>query len=232
MMRAFLCSEGLVMTRIVDPILIICLSTCVTARAAIYEFRIKGVVTDAYWPEVSVGDRFTLRYTADSRDLNPSSTAGRYAATRAIVTLPNTTIVSSSVGGSPHVQVVPNSPSAVDIVGYRTVGPNYGFGFVLAFPLGTLASDALPLTLSPPTATSAYFSVYDFGPFVTGDITSYASVEVPEPWLLGLLLVFPIMSRVRRNTDPLSGHRCSSRLADRCVALPSGRQEGKWSRKP
>lgn len=187
---------------LVTSVWVASLSACSLANAALYEFTLTGEVTLANWPSVNVGDPFTLRYMADSQDRNPVITMGGYAATSAVVTLPNTTI--RSLGQFTGVRVDLNITHG-DVIRYSSTDESpYDFYARLEFPGGTLGSDALPLTLPLESAESTLFFVWQFGPEVRGTITSYVAVEVPEPSEIALLaLLAPLL--LHRRSFPASG---------------------------
>lgn len=179
--------------RILTSVWIGCLSLCSLANAALYELTLKGEVTQTTWPNVSVGDPFTIRYTADSEDRQPSPTFGGYAVTPAMLILPNATI--TSYGPQTGLSVRLNLVGGRDVVSYRSADlADYDFHVELQFPAGTLASDALPLALPMQNATSAQLVLTDFKA-IYGSIVSYEGVEVPEPRVLGALLLLFTLSR-------------------------------------
>jgi hypothetical protein len=81
-------------------------------------------------------------------------------------------------------------PSA-DRVGYGFIGENpfEEFQLTLLFPGGTLGSDALPLTLPLQSATAANLHWLGLSGALDGTISSYSSVEVPEPAYVTLVLM-------------------------------------------
>ena len=163
------------------PLLSLCqvVSAPRDARGALHEFTLQGEVTQAsFWPNVAVGDAFTIKYTADSVDQDANSLLGRYAASDAVVTLPHTSITSFGIAS---VRVLTVTPGPWESVSFVSASPNYQFTIDFELPIGTLGGDGLPLLLplAPPATTE--WRVYDFGPQVRGAITSYTSVPVPEP---------------------------------------------------
>jgi hypothetical protein len=190
-------TEGLMLARNLIAVLIPCVCLCAPARAALYEFTLDGTVYYSAWPNVSVGDPFIIRYSADSYDLHPGVTVGAYAATAAVVTLPNTTIPSD--GPFTAVAVYLNILDGRNMVQYSSEDESpYTFYVRFEFPSGTLTSAALPLTLPLESAMSAMFLVNELGPEVRGSITSHSAVEVPEPSQLGLLSLFSALLHRRR----------------------------------
>jgi hypothetical protein len=168
------------------------------AQAAFYDFTLEGVVTNAQHTDVNVGDRFTIRYTATSQDTSPNPTGGVYPATPAIVTFPNTSVTWPS-----YVRVALASPPDFDVVNYGFTGESPFEEFMVGvwFPGGTLPSDALPLTLPLQSATAARLHWLGLSGVVDGNITSYVSVEVPEPYgacLLWLMLALETRGNRRR----------------------------------
>jgi hypothetical protein len=133
--------------------------------------------------------------------LDPDPTFGRYRATLPVAVLPRTTIPASGFGDTPGVQIWLNSPFGTDEFYFGVGGPNTGYDLHAAFPVGTLQSDALPLTLPLNMALlPARWIVYDFGPGLGGTINSYSSVEVPEPHVFAILLA-ALLRRVGRKVD-------------------------------
>jgi hypothetical protein len=170
----------------------------VRAEAALYEFTLRGVVTDAVFGDVPVGAPFTIRYMADSTDLSPDPTGGRFAATNATITFPDFTITADGA----HPEVLVNIRDGVSIQSFSygdTGGPNWSIGVSCAFPAGTISTDALPLFLPLSSALFARVRVFPIlTPQYQGDITSYESVQVPEPVIAYGALIFAIMKRRSR----------------------------------
>jgi hypothetical protein len=154
--------------------------TCATARAhgGFYEFRLRGEVIAASYPNVSVGDQFTIRYVADSQDLDPHPAQGRYVATPLSVTFPNA-LLRRFVPGTIYTAV--DNANGTDTVWHWSFFPQDILSVDLTFPAGTLGSDALPLAVPLTQATTSRFELYLFGPALVGEIHSYQSVEIPEP---------------------------------------------------
>jgi hypothetical protein len=154
-----------------------------TARAALYQFTLRGTITGGFLKpfNLSLGDECTIQYVLDSTDLDPHPLGGRYHGTHSVVNFPNLTLVSSpQVGG--NLTVKASRPGLSDFAYYQSGPPAYGAQVSFAFPSGTLGSDALPLALPLSQATTSYFHLYPtFSPVLIGQITSYASTEVPEP---------------------------------------------------
>jgi hypothetical protein len=178
------------------------------AHAAFYEFTIQGQVTAAAGFDVSVGDPFTIRYVANSEDRVPMPTAGSYAATNAVGTFPSTVI--TAMGFDSEVFVARPDVDGADRTAYRSDDLNYIFNVSFTFAPGTLTSDALPLALPLQDATSASLYLYDFGPFVTGNLTSYSSREVPEPQIPALLAVLGGLSLPRNRKLSLERARATA----------------------
>jgi hypothetical protein len=185
--------------RIVTSIVVVELIGCSLARAALYEFTLAGEVTQASWSEVSIGDRFTIKYVADSTDRNPDPRSGGYRATAAVVALPKTTI--HSLGPFTGMRVDLNILDGQDLVSYNSEDDSlYTFYVRLRFPGGMLLSDLLPLTLPMENAVSTSFYVWQFGPEVRGTVTSYNAIEVPES--ASALWMMPLASLTRRRRPP------------------------------
>jgi hypothetical protein len=190
----------------------ICLVTCPLARGAMFEFTLEGTVTSEASPHVNVGDPFVIRYLADSTDLDPSPLTGRYSAGQAIATLPGTTISSPVSDGL--VSIFLNMPAGTDSADYESSSGNVALVAGFDFPSGTLTSDALPLALPLGSATTAQWVWYPFRPGIVGRITSYSSIEVPEPGvgvtlaalMLSLMGGGSMRASIRRN----EGHHLSS----------------------
>ena len=184
------------------PLLAISLTVvaCPTARAHadFYEFSLQGEVTAASYPNVNVGDAFTIRYVADSQDLDPDPARGRYAATPLSVTFPNT-LLRRFVPGTIYTAL--NNANGTDSVWHWSFFPQDALSIELTFPAKTLGSDALPLGLPLAQATTSRFELYFFGPALAGEIHSYQSVEVPEPRMIaGAVLAGSLAARRRART--------------------------------
>jgi hypothetical protein len=172
------------------------LSCCTVALGSFHEFSLGGELIAGVG---SPGDPVNIRYVADSTDLNSASGYGSYAASAA--TYESTALSLTSIGVAPSVSVYLNDPPGVDRVEYRHQDFHADFRVRFSFPAGTLTSDALPLTLPLATATSASFEVsYVAAVFAGGQITSYESVEVPDP-SAAALLVLPIPLLMRRHSS-------------------------------
>jgi hypothetical protein len=192
MPRTFLASLTLVLLFAAPP-----------AQATLYQFTLRGTVTNAgILPQVAVGDPFVIQYTADSADLNPSTNAGSFAVSgRAVATLPRATIqsallctLSTELGG-------PFSQDSIDF--FSDGGWLNGFACTIRYPSGTLVSDSLPLGLPLDNATRASWSYGgQFAPFVIGSITSYQSIEVPEPFLMYVLPFVVTLAATRPSRRP------------------------------
>jgi hypothetical protein len=178
-------------TRWTFIVVLLSLGACLSARAAVIDFTIEGVVTESFRPDVSVGDPFTIRYSADPQDLDPSPTIGRYATTPATVTLPNVTFSETNEGGG-NFYVDTDADRIRYISGDRIIILDTW----LHFPPGTFESDELPLSLPMSTATSSSFFLIDnLGPgfpMMRGEVTSY----IPEP--SGMCLLVPVSVLLRR----------------------------------
>jgi hypothetical protein len=172
---------------------LVCFSCSGAARAALYEYTFEGTVTHSRWPDASVGDPFVVRYTVNSIDLNPSPTAGRFAASAAVAILPRVTLRCDPG----DVRVSLNSVWG-DRVTYSSLLDVGAFFTDVRYLSGTLASDALPLELPLDTAT---WSIWQYGgEFIVdyeGPITSASVVEVPEPTIpiLTVLALLPTVGR-------------------------------------
>jgi hypothetical protein len=155
-------------------ILIASAALCGHARAALYEFTLGGRVTFAPLGDVPIGTAVTIRYTADSQDLDPSPNDGLYSASQATVEFPTFAIQTDGMMGP-----------------YLTwQNSNWGMSIPFSFPNGTFGSDALPLTLPLANANLARFHLFPLlHDLYAGDITSYTAVEIPEPSALAILLV-------------------------------------------
>ncbi len=131
--------------------LILILSTCASADAALYEFTLRGFVTFAAAGDVPPGSPVTIRYIADSKDLAPSSLGGHYAASNATIQFPTFTLTMS--GLDPYFRVALGAGNTVDLLGYSTVDGFWDLTVPFSFPPGTLETDALPLSLPLEIAT-------------------------------------------------------------------------------
>jgi hypothetical protein len=177
-----------VMSRDLFAVVLVCFSCSGAARAALYEYTFEGTVMHSRWPDATVGDPFVVRYTVNSTDLNPSPTAGRYAASAAVAILPRVTLRCDPG----DVRVSLNSDWG-DRVYYSSLLDVGAFFADVRYLSGSLASDALPLELPLDTATWAYWqyggdAIVDYA----GPITSSSVVEVPEP-AIPIALVLPAM---------------------------------------
>ena len=179
--------------------ILVCCFCAVAARAALYEFTIEGVVTQTYHANVSLGNPFTMRYIADSQDLNPSPTSARYVTTLPTVTLPNATFVPSRLDNNNLYVVLDLTEDRVRHISGD--GRSLGIGLVFRFPPGTLFSDALPVLLPLSIATSAAIGIEDFASselgdtVLLGDVMTYSSV--PEPGIASLLPLSAMLARRR-----------------------------------
>ena len=181
--------------RTLIPTLLILLSACASARAALYEFTLGGRVTYALFGDVPIGSRVTIRYTVDSQDLEPDPTGGLYAASQATIKFPDFTITTNGMEG-PSFGV--GLGTSAQFVQYLTWRNGWGMSIPFAFPVGTLDTDALPLTLPLSEANVARFYVFPMlHDHYAGDITSYSAVEIPEPSAALLLLVTTLTVRGR-----------------------------------
>jgi hypothetical protein len=190
---------------------------CLHANAASYEFTITGEVTSSYyWIDVAAGDPFTIRYIADSADLDPSPSFGSYAATEAVVTFPTRSYTSQGAF-EPRAFVHLKRSDGTDQAGYGHPGLNYGFGFGVVFPVGTLDTDALPVSVDVFGATSTTFVIYHLGILVEGDVNSYTSVLIPEPNALGTVLALSQWMRPARSRT----RKCRSNVALSPGRIPS-----------
>jgi hypothetical protein len=193
---------GSVMGRFVAVIAVVLCNTA-PVLGALHEFTLRGTVTSSDHVDVSVGEPFSITYVANSIDLDPSATLGRYSAARLTAVFPQTTIV-NAIGGSVSVEL--DASAGADSVRYLTVNPNVNLIVVdFSFPAGTLRSDELPRSLPLANATGAGFYWASIYPYfnLAGDITSYTSTEVPEPaYLKFVLLVCVYRNRTRRLRMP------------------------------
>jgi hypothetical protein len=178
---------------------VILLSSAVSARAAVYEFTLAGTVTNAPAGAVKVGDPFTVRYAVDAQDLAPESTDGLYTASGATINFPELDLVTADAG---EFFVRPGDSTAPDLLHYLTYDASaWGVTINFQLPHGTLDSDSLPLNVQLSPAQPARLHVF-WGLVLEdtylGDVTSYTSVEVPEPGVLTLLLLTGMTSCRRR----------------------------------
>ena len=178
------------MTRHFSILLVVLLFVHASARAAYHQFTLKGVVTETsfFFPSIYVGDPFTVQYVVDPTDSDTSPLRGRYAATHAQFTFPKTSLTSNGFGAGLLVDL--NNPDGTDRVTYADSSLHWDWRIAFVFPSDTLESDALPLTLPLSMANSATFEFELFSRLLSADMTSYSSVEVPEPAAaLGVLSV-------------------------------------------
>ena len=171
-----------------------------SARGAFYEFTLTGTVTAAPSGDVHIGDPFTVRYVVDSVDLDASVGGGLYAAGNATVTFPSGTL---TTGGNPFFGVAQNGGTSVDLLQYLAHDDvSWGANITFSFPAATLTIDALPLTL--PLSDANFAHLHIFWAFVLhdtyqGTVSSYASIEVPEPSCAALALIQALtMTRATR----------------------------------
>ena len=171
---------------------------CGQARAALYEFTLGGRVTFAPLGDVPMGTLVTIRYTADSQDLEPSPGGGLYAASHATVEFPAFTIRTDAEIG-PTFRISLGNGTSAQILQYLTWnGGSWGMNLGFAFPPGTLDSDSLPLTLPLSSADVSTFHLFPaLHDRYAGDIISYSAVEAPEPSVLGMLLAGSLGMRWR-----------------------------------
>jgi hypothetical protein len=174
---------------------LLALNVAVSARAAFYEITVEGTVTRSAYINVAVGDPFTIRYTADATDLNPSPSGGRYAVVqRAVATLPNAMLISPPYGDI--YLSLDNNAHRDDFFAYNGWTPNGPFQIFFEFPAGTIRSDALPVSLPLDQATFAQWNFGgDLGENLIGAITFYEGVEVPEPGFGFVLLPLILLAR-------------------------------------
>jgi hypothetical protein len=165
-------------------------AVCIPARAALYEFTLKGEVTYSNgFYDVSVGDPFAIKYIADSQDLDPDPSLGSYACTRAIAVFPRATVVSAGVLLPLTVSL--NTALGTDRLYFLQPGPSYGFWFDLQCPAGTLGSDELPRTFALTTGIVPVFEVRSSQPRIDGIIDDYSAVPIHEPAIV-CVFVFTI----------------------------------------
>jgi hypothetical protein len=184
---------------------LVCLCCSGPARAALYEYTFEGTVTRSRWPDAAVGDPFVVRYTVGSTDLNPSPTAGKYAASPAVAVLPRVTLRCD-----PGELLVFLDSAWGDTVFYYSLLDVGEFTTDIRYPRGTFATDSLPLELPLDAAT---WTIWQYGgDFIAdyaGTITGSSVVEVPEPNIaIAALLALPVAvgrrSRCRQCSPP--GH--------------------------
>ena len=169
------------MTRHFSIVLAVLLFVHASARAAYHQFTLNGQVTETsfFFPNIYVGDPFSVQYVVDSTDSDASPLRGRYAATNAQFTFPKTSLTSSGFGAGLLVDL--NNPDGTDRVTYLDSSLHWEWRIAFVFPSDTLASDALPLTLPLSMANSATFEFELFSRLLAADMMSYSSIEVPEP---------------------------------------------------
>lgn len=182
------------------------------ANAALYEFKLEGVVSYTLLPDVHIGDVAVMTFRVDDQDLEPSPLLGRYASVGlTTVTLPTTQLTAGD--GSGRFTVKLHS----QIVQYQDVGVPLGVDLGFQFPDGTITEDCLPLTLSLSAASTNSFHLFSgVTSAVAGRVTSYSATVVPEPsFVLGLCLMLGHGHRVcrgrKRGRDSLAlnGYDCS-----------------------
>lgn len=167
--------------------------------AALYEFKLEGVVIRSFLADVHVGDTAAIKFLVDDVDLEASPNVGWYAtAGPSAITFPKTTLIA---GESGHLQVkLSNSNS--ELIQYINIGGDYSINIPFQFPDGTITSDALPLSLPLPLATNNSFQIFPIlTDVVYGRVTSYSGALVPEPEFMSALVATLLMlGRVpRRN---------------------------------
>jgi hypothetical protein len=184
-------------TRSLPIVLTVLLLAHASVRAAYHQFTLQGHVTETsfYFPNIYVGDPFSVQYVVDSTDSDASPLRGRYAATHALFTFPNTSLTSNGFGAGLLVDL-DNPPDGTDRVTYSDGSLHWDWRIRFTFPPDTLASDALPLTLPLSMANSATFEFVLFTPLLGAAMTSYSSIEVPEP--AGALAALIVLLRARR----------------------------------
>lgn len=179
--------------RTLPAILAVLLFTPFFASGGLYEFTFQGEVTYSILPEANVGDSVTIRYIADSTDLEPLPMTGEYAATNATIRFPGGTFVTEAGLGT---RLSVNLFGTLDTVAYLSHGNPYGIKLSFAFAGGTPQSDELPLTLPLLDANVATFHMFPASTdVIRGRITSYLGVEVPEPAALGVLLASIVLTK-------------------------------------
>jgi hypothetical protein len=191
------------MRRTFALILIACLARPNWAFAALYQFTLKSEVTATIFPGAHIGDLVTIRYIANSFDLDPHPLSGKYAATGLTLELPSTTY--SYAGNSDQVFVVNLTTSLdflqyVDKVQHPQATQPWSLDVRFAFTHNTL-TDALPLELPLADAIVRRFAIVPGvgNEYFSGDILSFTSVEIPEPRAWHVLgVAAPVVQSFRR----------------------------------
>jgi hypothetical protein len=179
-------------------LLVICVAFSASAApAAYYEFTVTGQVTQSASANIAVGDPFTLQYIATSVDSNPDPAFAIYPANKGVTTFPHETLAATDLASDVFVDL---NLFGSDRTGYEDYDVNDEYGFEIDFPPGTLANDGFPLTLPLAQATLNQFQIRYFSPLVTGTVTSYSAIQVPEPQLASasLLLLIEAIRRTRK----------------------------------
>ena len=177
--------------RSIAGVFVLSLAVSPASHAALYQFTVGGRVTTSSYPGVNVDDLVSIWYVADSQDRDPLPTSGIYRATRATYIFPDVTLTSD---GFSRVDVLPNDTDGYDRVRFRDFFAQSPWAIVeLTFPVGTLKSDALPTALPLASAHSAGFSYWYYPGILSGNVLSFTSVEVPEPGVLALLVIAPLL---------------------------------------
>ena len=178
--------------RSIAGVFVLSLAASPASHAALYQFTVGGRVTTSSYPGVNVDDPVSIWYVADSQDRDPSPTSGNYRTTRATFIFPNLTLTSDGFSG---VDVLPNDTDGYDRVRFWDFFAQSPWAFVdLTFPVGILTSDALPTALPLSSAHSAGFSHSYYPGTLSGNVLSFTSVEVPEPGVLALLVIAPLLA--------------------------------------
>ena len=179
------------MRRTFALILIASAALCGHARAALYEFTVTARVFWSIHPFPAIGDEVTVKYVANSTDIDPTMGLGRYAATSATVTCP----------GGTYTPVESDFTSLAVILGSGTGGDDVAYGtfvripsspefnrplaMTISFPRGSFDDESLPLSLQPSDSRFTLLDVFPalnvHTPIFSSRVTSYSSVEVPEP---------------------------------------------------
>jgi hypothetical protein len=167
-----------------------------SASAALYEFTLEGTVTfSRSGTNPSVGDPVTIRYVADSQDIEPSTIWGTYLSRDTTIVFPHGTLVGRGPADPVLVEL-----ELFDFVGYAddVDGPGLPNEIVyidFRFPPGSLADDSLPLTLPLPSAITSRMQIGGPNPRIFANITSYSSMLIPEPAAFGLCSLLFVWGR-------------------------------------
>ena len=175
------------------------------ARATLYQFNLEGTITYVFPGQgVNIDDPVKIRFVADSTDRDPRPDSGMFDALPIELVLPTRTLTAAYT--TPSRFDVRLFGSSSDIIQYQTtirdpfISWNLLLDIVFRFPDGTL-TDALPLSLPLGIAEGNRFSVSAFSPndMYRGVVTSYTSVQVPDPTsVVGAPLCAGLLMRTRR----------------------------------